>query len=120
MLLGIVTVGFLTGTYAGALSPILRKRWGFALHDLWQGTWYSLVSEVWFTRYPFMFWGILAFVILSIGVYEWRAGTKFAVLLYWLTDTSGNLLFALGFWLDGYLTRRRDRAASPAGNRKEL
>ena len=75
MLLGIVTVGFLTGTYAGALSPILRKRWGFALHDLWQGTWYSLVSEVWFTRYPFMFWGILAFVILSIGVYEWRAGT---------------------------------------------
>ncbi len=103
MLLGIGSVGLATGTNEGALAPAIAQRWGFALHDLWQGTWYSLVTEVWFTRHPFMFWGILGFVVFSIGVYEWRAGTKRAFLLYWLTDVSGALILTLGFVLPLYL-----------------
>ena len=105
MLSGIGTVGFLTGTNAGELAPVLAQRWGFALHDLWQGTGYSLMTEVWFTRHPFMFWGILAFVIVSIGIYEWRAGTRQAGTLYWITDIGGTLIVTFAFVLPLYLLK---------------
>ena len=103
MLLGIGSAGFITGTNKGDLDPAIAQRWGFALHDLWQGTWYSLVTEVWFTHQPFMFWGILTFVVFSIGVYEWRAGTQRACSLYWITDIGGTLILTFTFVLPLYL-----------------
>lgn len=105
MLTGISTAGFLTGTPTGTIDPGSLKRWGFSLHDLWQGTGYSLVTEVFFTSHPSMFWGILGLVIGSIGVYEWRAGTWQALRLYWLTDVGGSLLVTLGFVLPLYLAK---------------
>lgn len=35
-----------------------------------------------------------AFVVYSIGVYEWLAGTRQALLLYWVTSVLGMLLAA--------------------------
>lgn len=105
MLVGISAAGFLTGTPTGTIAPDALKRWGFALHDLWQGTWYSLVTEVFFTTHPSMFWGILGLLIGSIGLYEWRAGTWRSLRLYWLTDIGGSLLVTLGFVLPLYLAK---------------
>ena len=103
MLLGIGTVGVLSKSAVGVVAPSVLSHWGFALHDIWQGTWYVLVTEVWFTHSPFMFWGILGFVVFSIGVYEWRAGTRRSLLLYWLTDIGGTLILTLCFVLPLYL-----------------
>ena len=105
MLLGIGTVGVLSGSAANEVSPEVLSRCGFALRDLWQGTWYSLVTEVWFTHSAFMYWGILGFVVLSIGAYEWRAGTRRSLLLYWLTDIGGTLIVTLCFVLPLYLAK---------------
>lgn len=105
MLIGIGTVGFLTGAFKGELAPNLLQRFGFSLDDLWQGTWYSLVTEVWFTGHPSMYWGILVFVVVSIGIYEWQSGTRRALWLYWLTDIGGTLIVALGFVLPLFLLK---------------
>lgn len=105
MLIGISIAGYLTGTPTSTINPVQLKRWGFALHDLWQGTWYSLVTEVFFTTHPSMFWGILGLVIGSIGLYEWQAGTGRSLRLYWLTDIVGSLLVTLGFVLPLYLAK---------------
>ncbi|MBD3887549.1 hypothetical protein IFO70_39085 [Phormidium tenue FACHB-886] len=104
MTIGILLVGIFTGTTTGSLDPILRQKWGFALHDLWDGTWYSLVTEVLFTTDPVMLCGILVFVWLSIGIYEWRAGTKQATLLYWLIDIGGSFVLSLRLVLPLYLS----------------
>ncbi len=103
MLLGIGTVGVLSKSATGEVAPSILRRWGFALHDIWQGAGYSLVTEVLFTHGPFMFWGILGFVVVSIGVYEWRAGTTRSLLLYWLTDIGGTLIVTVCFVLPLYL-----------------
>lgn len=105
MLLGIATVGVLSGSATNEIAPDVLNRWGFALRDLWQGTWYSLITEVWFTHSAFMYWGILGFVVLSIGAYEWRAGTRRSLLLYWLTDIGGTLIVTLCFVLPLYLAK---------------
>lgn len=101
---GILLIGIITGTTTGRLDPILRQRWGFALHDLWDGTWYSLATEVLFTTNPLMLYGTLIFVWLSIGIYEWRVGSKQTMLLYWLTDVGGSLVLSLGLVLPLYWT----------------
>ena len=105
MLLGIIIVAFITGATNAQLTPDVLNRWGFSLSDLWQGGWYSLVTEVLFTHSPFMFWGILALVICSIGIYEWQAGTRQACLLYWITDVGGTLIVSLALVLPLYLAR---------------
>ncbi|HEY9640442.1 MAG TPA: hypothetical protein V6C57_08160 [Coleofasciculaceae cyanobacterium] len=103
MAIGILLIAILTGTTTSTLNPTLRQQWGFALHDLWDGTWYSLVTEVLFTTDPIMLCGILIFVWLSIGIYEWRVGTRQAALLYWLTDIGGSLILSLVLVLPLYL-----------------
>lgn len=106
MLLGIGIVGILTGADTGELAPDLLSRWGFALHDFWEGGWYSIITSVFFTKRPLMFWGMfLVFVSLTIGVYEWLAGTRKALVMYWLTNISGYLLVTLGIVLPLYLAR---------------
>lgn len=105
MLWGIITVAIITGATTAQLTPDVLNRWGFSLSDLWQGGWYSLVTEVLFTHSPFMFWGILALVTFSIGIYEWQAGTRQACLLYWMTDVGGTLIVSLFLVLPLYLAR---------------
>lgn len=101
--IGILIAAIATHTITGKLNPLLRQQWGYALHDLWDGTWYSLVTEVLFTTDPFMLIGTLIFVWVSIGVYEGQVGTRRSFLLYWLTDISGSLVLSLGLVLPLYL-----------------
>lgn len=105
MLTGIVIVALITGATSGQLTPDVLNRWGFSLSDLWQGGWYSLVTEVLFTHSPFMFWGILPLVVCSIGIYEWQAGTRQTCLLYWIMDVGGTLIVSLVLVLPLYLAR---------------
>jgi hypothetical protein len=95
MISGIVGVGIATGTATSRIDPVLYERWGFALHDFWDGTWYALFTAMLLTNRPLMFWGILPFVGFSVGVYEWWAGPRRAVWLFWLTDLGGTLSVTL-------------------------
>jgi hypothetical protein len=69
-------------------------RWGFAWHDVVDGTWYALFRGVFFTNRPLMFWGILPFVGLSVGVYEWPSAPWRTAWLFWLTELGGTLCVA--------------------------
>ena len=95
MLAGITAMGLATGTSTHHLDPVLRQRWGFAFADFWHGTWYTLLTAIFMTDRPLMFWGILPFTGCSVGVYEWLAGTRRVAWLYGLTDLGGNLGLAL-------------------------
>jgi hypothetical protein len=61
-------------------------------------------TAVLFTNRPLMFWGILPLVALSIGVYEYVAGTQRALVLYWMTDLGGSLGSTLVLVLPLYIT----------------
>jgi hypothetical protein len=103
LVFGIVIVGIATDTPLHSIDPVLSKRWGFALHDFADGTWYSLFTAALFTNRPLMFWGILPFVGFSVGVYEWLAGPQRTVCLFWLTDLGGTLCITLFIVLPLYL-----------------
>ncbi len=97
------SAGAVTGSWRGPLNAHVLSRWGFSLHDVWDGTWYSLVTSVFLCNRPVMFWGILIFLFVSVGAYEWRRSTSRAIAMYWLTDLAGALLVTFGVVLPLYM-----------------
>jgi len=91
----IIGVAVANGAVLGELSLASQLRWGFGLHSLWEGRWYALFTAPFFVRNLRMFLGILLFIGYSVGVYEWVAGARQAVLLYWITNILGLLLAAV-------------------------
>ncbi len=79
-----------------APRPDIIARWGFALHDLWTLRAWSLVTAVFFTQHPARIAATVAFTAASVGVYEWQAGTRRALALFWTADVAATLLLALG------------------------
>jgi hypothetical protein len=104
IILGIICTGIATGTPTHRINAAVYTRWGFALHDFVDGTWYSLFTSVFFTNRPLMFWGILPFVGFSVGVYEWLSGPWRTAWFFWLTDLGGTLSITLLVVLPLYLT----------------
>lgn len=94
MELAIIGVALAHGAVVGELSSVAQLHWGFGLHNLWEGRFYTLFTAPFFVRDLRMFLGILLFVGYSIGIYEWLAGTRRAMLLYWVTNVLGLLLAA--------------------------
>lgn len=96
MELAIIGVAVAHGAVLGELSPAAKTRWGFGLHDLWEGRLYTTVTSTFFVRDLRMFLGILLLIGYSLGVYEWLAGTRRALFVYWSTNILATLLAA---WL---------------------
>lgn len=102
--LAVAAVGIWTGTWRHELHPAKLQRWGEGLEQLWNGRWWTLLTDTVFVHGPVMYWGILAFIPVSVGVYEWLAGSRRALVVFWLTDIAGSLAVALGIVLPLYLS----------------
>jgi hypothetical protein len=100
----ILLIGILTGTTSHHLAPALLERWGLAPQDIWQYRWYPLITRIFFVKEPIMLWVSLAFVGVSVGIYEWKVGTRKAFWVYCLLDVGGWLLTAVVLVLPLYLT----------------
>jgi hypothetical protein len=102
--LAVAWVGIRTGTWAYELHPAKLERWGDGLGQLWQGRWWTVFTDIVFVHGPLMFWAILVFIPASVGVYEWLAGTRRALLVFWATDLGSSLFVAFGVVLPLYLS----------------
>lgn len=87
----------------GRYAPEALRHWGFALHDVWDLEAWSLVTAVFLSPHPQRVGGTILFLFLTVGLYEWRAGTRRAFAAFWLGDVLASLLVALGILLPLYL-----------------
>src|SRR5690349_7161515 len=69
--LAVALNGIVTGTWAHQLSSESLRKWGTALDQIWHGRWWTFVSDTVFVHRPSMYFGILIFIPVSVGVYEW-------------------------------------------------
>ena len=100
----VAVAGIASGTWAHALPPATLDRWGFAPVQLWQGGWWKLATSTVLAHGPAMYWILLlVFVPLSVAAFEWLAGTRRALLVFWASDLGGSLLVALALVLPLYL-----------------
>ena len=100
----VALIGIANGTWAHKLPPATLALWGFGLDQLWRGRWWTLVTGAVFVHGLWMYWALLVlFVPLTVGAYEWLAGTRRVLIVYWTTDIGGALLVALVLILPLYL-----------------
>jgi len=64
------------------LSQELGRAWGFGPLYFWREHWHTLVTGAFFVRDAIMLLGMALFVAGSVGVYEWLAGTRRALLVF--------------------------------------
>jgi hypothetical protein len=102
----ILLVALNGGVVTGKLSAAAASRWGFGFHNLWEGKFYTLLSAPFLVRNLGMLVGILLFLAVSVGIYEWYAGSQKTISVYWLT----NLAAFLGAGLIGYILYRSGSA----------
>jgi len=106
MELAIIVVALTHNVVLGDLRLAVELRWGFGPQNLRDGRLYTLVTAPFFVRNLRMFLGILLFVGYSVGIYEWVAGTRRALLLYWSTNIGVWTLAAalIAVWLSSTTT----------------
>jgi hypothetical protein len=90
----LVLVAVWNGSAQGRLSADLRHQWGFAPLSFWREHWHTLVTGAFFVRSAIMLLGMALFVAGSVGVYEWLAGTRRALLVFWAANVVTLLLTA--------------------------
>jgi hypothetical protein len=83
MLAVLVLVALLTETHNAALSEVWLACLGFAPNDLWLLRFERLVTSAVVTYGGKVFWEALCMTLLSVGLAEWLAGTRRAVLTFW-------------------------------------
>jgi hypothetical protein len=92
--IAIITVALWNGSAQGTLSEDLRRTWGFGPLTFWREHWHTLVTGAFFVRNTLMLLGMVFFVAGSVGVYEWLAGTRRALLCFWAANVVTLLLTA--------------------------
>ena len=90
----ILVIALTNGSAAGRLDRAIRYEWGFGPLYFWQGHWHSLFTNILLVRNLLMLVGILAFLIVSVGIYERRFGTLRAIVLFFLANVATLLLTA--------------------------
>ncbi len=105
LITGILLATFLASGPGLKSRPEIVARWGFALHDLGDGTFWSLVTAVFFNHRPYLFPLTIMFALATAGVYEWHAGTRRAAIVFWLGDLGSTALLMLLFVAPLYLAR---------------
>lgn len=82
--LAVLVIAIVNGSAMGSLSAALAREWGFDPLRFWQGNWHRLATGTLLVRNAAMLAGILAFLYVSVGVYERRLGTWAAIALFLL------------------------------------
>lgn len=90
----IIVVAFWTGSAQGNLSDDLKRTWGFGPLYFWREHWHTLVTGAFFVRNTIMLLAMVLFIAGSVGVYEWLAGTRRALLTFWAANVVTLLLTA--------------------------
>ncbi len=89
--LAILILAFWNGSALGRLGDEVHRAWGFGPLTFWHGRWHTLATNTLLVRNALMLLGMILFVAGSLGVYEWRAGTRRALAVFW----SANVLTLL-------------------------
>ncbi len=92
----VVGVALVTSGPGLTARPDVVARFGWAPHDLWDGTWWSLATAVFLLHRPFLFPVTVALLFGTTGVLEWQAGTRRALAVYALGDVLATLALAAG------------------------
>lgn len=79
--------------------PDVVERWGVSLSALGEGRVWTLVTATFLLHRPYLYPLTAAFLLYSVGVYEWTAGTRRALVVFWAADVAGSLIVALGIVL---------------------
>jgi len=90
----IIVVAFWTGSAQGDLSDDVKRAWGFGPLYFWREHWHTLVTGAFFVRSTIMLLAMVLFIAGSVGVYEWLAGTRRALLTFWAANVVTLLLTA--------------------------
>jgi hypothetical protein len=83
MLVALLTGALATNSHMDELSSRWLNRLGFAPSDLWFWRWERLFSSALVTNGGWVFGQALAMVALVVGVAEWLAGTRRAIVTFW-------------------------------------
>jgi hypothetical protein len=83
MLVLMAVVGIFTNTHVQQISEHWIDRLGFAPHDLLFLRWERMVTSALVTSGGRVFWEALAMVALSVGLVEWRYGSRRSALTFW-------------------------------------
>jgi len=89
-----VAVAIWNGSAQGTLSEELKRAWGFGPLYFWREHWHTLATNTLLVRNTIMLLGMVLFVAGSVGVYEWLAGTRRALLCFWAANVVTLLLTA--------------------------
>ena len=81
----ILAIALLNGSAQGNLVPFAAQAWGFDPLQIDVARWPTLVTGVFLVSNPAMLVAILLFLVVSVGVYEARNGTRRAVGLFGLS-----------------------------------
>jgi hypothetical protein len=92
--IAIIAIALWNGSAGGRLSEDLGRAWGFGPLTFWREHWHTLVTGAFFVRDTIMLLGMVLFVLGSVGVYEWLAGTRRALLVFWAANVVTLLLTA--------------------------
>jgi len=87
-------VALWNGSAWGTLSEELHRAWGFGPLTFWREHWHTLATNTFFVRNTLMLLAMVFFVAVSVGVYEWKAGTRRAMLVFWAANVATLLLTA--------------------------
>ena len=87
-------VALWNGSAWGTLSEELHRAWGFGPLTFWREHWHTLATNTFLVRNTLMLLAMVAFVAVSVGVYEWVAGTRRAMLVFWAANVATLLLLA--------------------------
>ncbi|HZI89587.1 MAG TPA: hypothetical protein VFD83_03945 [Candidatus Polarisedimenticolia bacterium] len=87
-------VAFWNGSAWGTLSEELHRAWGFGPLTFWREHWHTLATNTFLVRNALMLAAMVAFIAISVGVYEWMAGTRRAMLIFWIANAATLLLMA--------------------------
>lgn len=99
----IAAIATATGAWSRRISPHILEEFGYSTQDLWSGRPWTLVTSIFLTSRPAMSWIIMVFAPLSIGLYEWLAGTRRAMIVFFAGDVLATLLLSLLVILPLYL-----------------
>ena len=119
MAAAIVAVAAWQGSLTGTLPPQVEYNWGLGLHSLWEGRAWTVLTSPFLTTSRLMVAAQMAMLAYSVGVCEYRLGSRRTVRWFWVSNVAGlwlaALLLAWPLWRAGVAVAVRTVGTSDTG-----